>query len=154
MKEILESHKLWLDTYGKKGVKAELRGADLQGAILQGADLQGADRRGAVLRGADLQGADLQGAILQDAILRGADLQGADLRNTSLRGASLQGADIDFSAWPLWCGSKDVKIDERQAIQLFSHVFNVGLKYWPGGLTDEQIDFINRFHQPGFKVKK
>ena len=60
---------------------------------------------------ADLQGADLQGADLRWANLRGADL----------RGANLQGADIDFACWPMWCGSKDVKVDRKLAAQLAAH---------------------------------
>ena len=52
--------------------RADLRGADLQGAYLQRADLRGAYLQRADLRGADLQGADLQGAYLQGADLRGA----------------------------------------------------------------------------------
>lgn len=37
--EILSLHKEWLETFGKKGAKANLRGADLSGADLEGADL-------------------------------------------------------------------------------------------------------------------
>ena len=78
---------------GKKGgLRANLQGADLKGAFLQGADLQGA-----YLQGAYLQGADLQGAYLQEA-------------------------DLDFSCWPLWCGSMNVKIDNRLLYQLLAHI--------------------------------
>ena len=59
----------------------------------------------AYLRGANLSGADLSGAYLRGAYLRGADLSGANLR-----GADLRGADLDFSCWPLWCGSLAVKV--------------------------------------------
>ena len=48
-------------------------------------------------------------ADLQDADLRGANLQGANLR-----GANLRGANLDYSCWPLWCGSLDVKVDRRK----------------------------------------
>ena len=50
-----------------------------------------------------------------------ADLRGADLRWADLRGASLEGAVLDFSAWPLGCGSRNVKIDRRIAAQLAYH---------------------------------
>ena len=46
-----------------------------------------------------------------------ADLQGADLQ-----GADLRGADIDFSCWPLWCGSKEITVDLRIVYQLLAHV--------------------------------
>lgn len=30
-------------------------------------------------------------------------------------------ADLDYSCWPLWCGSLDVKVDVRLAAQLAYH---------------------------------
>jgi len=101
LNEILKKHKRW--------IKNEEGGepADLQGADLQDADLRYADLRYADLRSADLQGADLRSADLQDA-----DLQGADL----------QGANLDYSCFPLWCGSKGMKIDRRLFLQLLAHV--------------------------------
>jgi len=46
-----------------------------------------------------------------------ADLQGADLQ-----GADLRYADLDYSCFPLWCGSKGMKIDRRLFLQLLAHV--------------------------------
>ena len=90
--EILSLHKEWLETFGKKGAKANLRGADLECANLRYANLRYAN-------------------------LRYADLSGANLRD-----ANLEGADLDFSAFPLWCGGLDVHIDDRQATQLLYHL--------------------------------
>ena len=101
--------------------RADLRGADLQGADLREADLRGADLQEADLRGADLREADLQEADLQEADLRSADLSGANLRGADLSGANLSGANLSYSAWPLWCGSKQVKVDKRIASQLAAH---------------------------------
>lgn len=97
LQEILRLHKLWLITGGAEGTCANFRGANFRGA----------DLRGANLRGANLQGADLQGA----------DLQGADLR----------GADLDYSAWPLCCGTKNVKINARIFYQLAAHLCAVDI---------------------------
>ena len=114
LQQILDDHKLWLESGSNQGKRADLQGTDLQGANLQETDLQEAglrraDLRGAYLwradlRGADLHkanllganspGADLCEADLRGAILRGAILQGADLRKADLRGADLQGADL------------------------------------------------------------
>jgi len=102
---ILQKHKLWLDD-ADGGIRADLKGANLRGAGLWGAVLRGADLRGADLRGADLRGADLRGADLSDADLRGADLRGADL---------------DYSCFPLWCGSKGMIVDRRIAAQIAAH---------------------------------
>lgn len=49
LNKILEDHKIWVESFGQKGVRADLRNADLRGA-----DLSGADLRVANLSGADL----------------------------------------------------------------------------------------------------
>jgi len=71
----------------------------------------------AVLRNANLRSADLCNANLRYANLRSADLRSADLRS----------ANIDYSAWPLWCGSLGVKTDGRIARQLLYHALDVVL---------------------------
>jgi len=78
-------------------------------------------------------------------ITAGADLRGADLRWANLSGANLRKADIDFSCWPLWCGSQDVKIDVKIARQLMAHAFSVSRKFCEP--TKEQIAFCNKFHR-------
>ena len=45
----------------------------------------------------------------------------ADLRWAYLGEADLRGADLDYSCWPLWCGSNRVKVDARIAAQLAAH---------------------------------
>ena len=109
MKEILEAHKLWLETNGRDGERADLRGADLRGADLRGADLSGAD-----LRWADLSGADLRGVDLSGADLRGAELRGVELRLSvqnpdpdlikKVAEAALSG-NLDMDTWHSECGT-------------------------------------------------
>jgi uncharacterized protein YjbI with pentapeptide repeats len=70
----------------------------------------------AIARGIHLSEADLSGADL-----RGADLRKADLRWANLRDADLRGANLNFSSWPLWCGSFDVKVDIQIVSQLAYH---------------------------------
>jgi hypothetical protein len=101
---------------------ADLRSADLRSANLRSADLSYADLRSANLRSADLSYADLSSADLRYANLRSADLSYADLSSADLRYANLRSADIDFSCWPLWCGSKKVKVDMKIVYQLMAHV--------------------------------
>lgn len=50
-----------------------------------------------------------------------ADLRNANLRGAYLQYANLRRADLDYSCWPLWCGSKNVKVDRRIAAQLAAH---------------------------------
>ena len=119
--QILQRHAKWLVSGGTDGESADLCGADLHGA-----DLCGADLRDANLCGADLRDADLCGADLRDADLCGADLCGADLC----------GANLDFSCWPLWCGSKNVKADDRLIAQLIFHVTRLDISCCSGGVRE------------------
>ena len=73
---VLKQHKLWLDTKGEEGKRADLRYADLRNINLRYANLRGADLRDADLRGAELRGSDLTGANLEGADLEGVDLEG------------------------------------------------------------------------------
>ena len=94
LKEILEQHKLWLDSDEKEGKRANLTFANLCGANLTdtnltdvdltGANLRYADLRYADLTRVDLYGADLTNASLTDAVLTDADLSGANLTDTIL----------------------------------------------------------------------
>jgi hypothetical protein len=83
--EILEDHKKWLigDMSGTR--------ANLEGANLEGADLKGANLEGAYLMGANLEGAYLMGANLKSADLRFTNLEGAYLMGANLEGAELWG---------------------------------------------------------------
>jgi len=77
------------------------------------------------LTGADLTRADLTGADLTGANLTGANLTRADLTGADLTGADLTRANLDFSSWPLWCGSLRVCVDRKIAAQLAYHFCSV-----------------------------
>jgi len=96
------------------------------------------DGERADLSEADLRGADLSGADLREANLRGADLSKADLR----------GANLDFSCWPLWCGSLDVKVGKKIAVQLAYHFCALDCddpEYVQ--LRNSMLDFANQIHR-------
>ena len=122
LNKILEEHKKWLETGNKEGKKADLRSADLRSANLHYADLRYADLSSANLSSANLHYADLRYADLRSADLSSANLRSADLRSADLRSANLSSANLDYSVFPLWCGSLDVHIDDRQATQLLYHL--------------------------------
>lgn len=120
--ETLEKHKRWLN--GKEGGNQ------------------------ADLRNANLGGADLRNANLRDADLRNANLWDADLKDADLRGADLRGADLDYSCWPLWCGSLGVKVDARIAKQLAYHFCRLDCDDPEYQAAREAIkDFANKFHR-------
>lgn len=96
LQEILAAHTQWL--YGNGGERASLQDADIQGA-------------------------NLQRAALERAGLEGTNLQRVELQGADLRGANLQRADLDFSVWPLWCGSIGAIVDDRIQRQLLYHAY-------------------------------
>ena len=138
LSEILAKHKLWLQ--GKDGGER----ANLEGANLEGADLRYADLECTNLRNANLRNANLRYANLNDADLKDADLMFADLKD----------ADIDYSAWPLWCGSLRAHVDDRIAVQLLYHALSV-VQYSPYVsedikrtlLTPDVVEVANQFHR-------
>ena len=123
IKKTLEEHICWLNDEG--GRRADLSEANLRRANLRRANLSGADLRRANLRRANLSGADLRRADLRRANLSGADLRRADLRRADLSEADLSEANLDFSVLPLWCGSLNVKVDDRIVRQLLYHVIRI-----------------------------
>src|ERR1700726_1015234 len=96
--EVLDQHKIWVESGGESGTKADLGGVNLSNADLTGANLQGAFLNKANFRGADLSLANLRGASLVQADLRDTNLLGTELRGANLMGATLYGAE------GLWVG--------------------------------------------------
>lgn len=72
-----------------------------------------------------------------------ANLQWADLQEVDLRGANL-----DYSCWPLWCGSLDAKVDQRLAAQLAYHFCRLDCDDPEYIKARNAIrDFANKFHR-------
>jgi uncharacterized protein YjbI with pentapeptide repeats len=91
--EILDQHKIWVESGGETGAKADLSGVNLSKADLTGVNLQSATLHRTNLVGADLSMANLRAASLVRADLRNANLLGTELRGANLMGANLYGAD-------------------------------------------------------------
>jgi len=105
------------------GISANLESANLFGANLESANLERAD-----LERANLESANLKSANLKSANLERANLVGANLERANLVGANLVGANLDFSAFPLWCGSKGIITDAKLVYQLLAHVHALDCK--------------------------
>jgi uncharacterized protein YjbI with pentapeptide repeats len=149
MKQVIKDHLTGKVLYESKHktVRECIEEAVKKGIALRNADFRNTDLRGADFSSADFSGAYFRGANLERADISCADLRGADLRGAYFSGADFSGANIDFSCWPLWCGSKNVKLDTCQKKQLLAHAFNVALDEFPGVLTQEQKDWLNGFHR-------
>jgi len=158
LNKILKLHKMWLNG-DAGGQRANLRWAYLYRANLSGANLRGANLREANLSGADLSGADLRWADLYRANLSGANLRGANLREANLfkanlSGADLHGADLDFSVFPLWCGSFNIQDDGRLAKQLLGHIARLDisdkvLAKWIKTIPKEYVNDLCKRHAIG-----
>ena len=63
----------------------------------------------------------------------------AKLSNADLRYANLSNANLDFSCFPLWCGSFGIKADDRIVSQLIYHVCRLNIE----NCSDEIKQFVN-----------
>ena len=61
---------------------------------------------------------------------------GEDGSRANLSRADLREANLDFSCWPLWCGSKDVQADDRLVAQLIFHVTRLDVSQCSGGVRE------------------
>ncbi|MGB7848427.1 MAG: pentapeptide repeat-containing protein [Candidatus Acidiferrum sp.] len=96
--QVLDQHRIWVESGGKEGVRGQFAGADLTGMDLTGVNLQGAEMQKVSLRGADLSMANLRNANLVEADFREASLLGTEFSGANLMGANLYGAQ------GLWAG--------------------------------------------------
>ena len=90
----------------------------------------------------------LAAAIAAGADLSDADLSRANLSRANLSRANLSDADLDFSCFPLWCGSFGIKADGRLLYQLCYHICKLDsdtddFKAVKTALTD----YANKFHR-------
>lgn len=92
LEEKLASHKEWVESQGVAGQKANLAGANLEGAELVGVNLRFAEFHDANLKAADLLLADLRDSCLMRTNLEESCLVGANLEGANLEGADLESA--------------------------------------------------------------
>ena len=150
LKEKLALHKEWL-LDDSKGMRIDIRNANLRNANLRNADLSNAD-----LRNADLRNANLRNVNLRNVNLRNADLIDTSLRYASLSDANLSGADLSGAnlsdADLRYCIGNNKEIKSLQIgtylISYTKDILNIGcqshtLDKWIN-FTDEEIDDMDK----------
>lgn len=132
--EFLAAHKehvAWLSNHAT-GCRMNFTDCNLSCIKMPYANMTGANMTGADLTGANLTGANMTGAYMSHANLTGATMTDANLTRANMSCANMTDAILDFSCWPLWCGSFTVRIDAQIAAQLAYHL----LRVWPDAKTD------------------
>ena len=127
LKLVLELHQKWLNNE-PDGKRANLESTNLEFANLESAHLEFANLESANLKYANLKYAHLESANLESAHLESANLKYANLKYANLESANLKSANLDFSCFPLWCGSFNMKVDERLIWQLIAHITRLDTK--------------------------
>lgn len=133
LNKAIELHKEWLKD-NSKGKRLVLVGYNLSNYDLSYSDLRHSDLRHSALSKSDLSKSDLRHS---------------DLRQTYLSESDLTGANIDFSCWPLWCGSLEVKLDKKQKKQLGYHFADTLDDNDPEEKAIKEVikNFVNGFHR-------
>jgi len=99
LEEVLKKHTLWMksilgDEELGEGVRANLKGANLAGFILEGCNLSCANLDGVSFIGAKLVDINFTGASLQKTSLQGASLKNCKFHHSRLLEADFTEADI------------------------------------------------------------
>ena len=146
LNRVIEQHKVWLDTKGEEGKRANLRNAELMFANLRNAELMLAnlkhanlkhsDLRYADLRCVNLRGANLTGAVLIDADLEDADLEGANLEGANLKYAYLTNVNLEGTGVYFFKGPKDDAIYNSKDDILYIGCQVHSLEYWLKNYVD------------------
>lgn len=89
LRDVLESHRRWIQSMARDGSRADFAGFDLSGQDLRGLELSAAQFSRALMAGTQFGGASLSMAQLDNANGFEADFAHANLRGANLEGATL-----------------------------------------------------------------
>ncbi|WP_339053924.1 pentapeptide repeat-containing protein [Arsenophonus endosymbiont of Crataerina pallida] len=148
LRKILDEHKVWVESLGEDGSKADLCRANLREADLYGAQLREAD-----LRGAKLYGANLCRAKLREADLYGANLPeftfmiiGETYPITITNGNYLRAGCQHHSVekWRQFTKEEISGMDGRKALEFYPRLLDI-LDFYLG--KGERPDWLNQTEQ-------
>lgn len=131
---ILSEHERY--ALGRGGMRAQLKGACLDGAVLANRKLNEADFAGASLVGANLYGSSLVRTSFYCADLRGCNLRNTSLIHADMRGASFKGADLAYAVMDYAdLRAATMMLVEQTGVSVIDHV--------TGGAGFGGVDFSN-----------
>lgn len=122
---------------------SEFNSCDLSGARLEKVsarrsvflvcEIESAYAEGSDFSATQFNSCNMDSCDMNNAILHGVQFCRCNTRGMHLNGSDMTGANIDYSAWPMWCGSYGVKVDRRLFEQLVMHLCGVVVddrEYW------------------------
>jgi uncharacterized protein YjbI with pentapeptide repeats len=72
---------------------------------------------------------DMDNCYLKNSIFRECNIKMVNLLRTDLTNADFSTSNIDYSSFPLWCGSFNVILDDKQKQQLLYHLLRIAPEY-------------------------
>lgn len=149
IKEIINKHKLWLNSNGVEGVKANFSNTDLSGIDLKNINLSNADFSNSILSHVDFTNSNLSGANLSNADLSDSKLSQAKLSNADLSGTEIVG--VDFSGTVLTNISinyNDLSYFPQRSLEKYAQTFKV-LDWHKQPFITRSIEFSTEYSEAG-----
>jgi len=146
---ILEEHKVWLESEGKRGKLADLKGAKLRRLTLvktnlSFADVSSADLSGSILMGGELNDTDLSSTKLWAATLFGVGMRGAVWTGADMAGAYISGCDLQDVIFEPTSNPMIESITTAHHLELVTYVDN------PNAL----VRLRKQFQDGGFRLQE
>ena len=97
------------------------RNCNFSFAMMKGASMVQTDFTRCNLSNVQLRDAKMMFASFDHCNLKRAKLNYADIRQVNFYRSELIDINIDFSSWPMWCGTKNSIVGEKLAQQIAAH---------------------------------
>src|ERR1035437_1869629 len=120
IKFIVQQHKLWLRTNGKKGIRLTFEGAYIPQANFQACDMGDSTFTGANLRSSTFKRANVQKACFEEANFSLANFTRADFFKADMTEANLRGLRLNIHVNNRQ--KDDLEAMQKQAEKLWTHV--------------------------------
>ena len=156
LQEAVESHGVWLDSFGEAGIRADFSGKNLEYADLVDTRLPDAFLHKTNLKGVDLTLTDLRGATLVQANLVEATLLGTQLQQSNLQAADMHGAtgllSSQLAGTNLFGAILPDSISPFEGLKLVREVAKQSRMADVPDVAAERAGVVENFHDAGFSA--